>query len=201
MLTPAQQRTLDFIRRYRREQGGCPSLTEIAAGIGIRSRGVVHRYVEALIAAGHLRRHPGRKRGLELMDADPVRTSASTLPLLGYIAAGRPIEAVPGEDTIDLTAFLLGLNRYALRVRGDSMVEAGILDGDTVIVDARDSADDGAIVVALIDDADVTLKRLRYRTDGSVQLNAANSAFAPMIYGAGRVRIQGVVVGVLRSYR
>ncbi len=201
MLTPAQRKALEFIRRYRREQEGCPSLTEIATGIGIRSRGVAHRYVEALIAAGHLRRRPGRKRGLELTDVDPAHASAPTLPLLGSIAAGRPIEAVPGEDTIDLTAFLLGLNRYALRVRGDSMIEAGILDGDTVIVEARDSADDGAIVVALIDDAEVTLKRLRYRADGSVQLSAANPAFAPMIYGAGRIRIQGVVVGVLRSYR
>lgn len=172
---------------------------EIAAGIGIHSRGVAHRYVQALITAGHLRRHPGRKRGLELTERDS--TPAVTLPLLGSIAAGRPIEAVPGQDTIDLTTFLLGLNRYALRVRGDSMIEAGILDGDTVIIDARDSADDGAIVVALIDEAEVTLKRLQYRKDGSIQLSAANPAYTPMIYGAARVRIQGVVVGVLRSYR
>lgn len=199
MLTPTQQKTLDFIRRYRRLQGGCPSLMEIAAGIGIHSRGVAHRYVQALITAGHLRRHPGRKRGLELTERDS--TPAVTLPLLGSIAAGRPIEAVPGQDTIDLTAFLLGLNRYALRVRGDSMIEAGILDGDTVIIDARDSADDGAIVVALIDEAEVTLKRLQYRKDGSIQLSAANPAYTPMIYGAARVRIQGVVIGVLRSYR
>lgn len=202
MLTPAQQKTLDFIRRYRRLQGGCPSLMEIAAGIGIRSRGVAHRYVQALIVAGYLRQHPGRKRGLELTEkAEKISIPATTLPLLGSIAAGRPIEAVPGEDTIDLTAFLLGLNRYALRVRGDSMIEAGILDGDTVIIDARDSADDGAIVVALIDEAEVTLKRLQYRKDGSIQLSAANPAYTPMIYGAARVRIQGVVVGVLRSYR
>lgn len=199
MLTPVQQKTLDFIRRYRQRCGCSPSFAEIAAGIGIRSRGVVHRYVQALIAAGHLRQRPGRKRGLELTTAEAG--PALAIPLLGRIAAGRPIEAIPGEGTLDLTAFLLGANRYALQVRGDSMIEAGILDGDTVIVEARDGADDGAIVVALIDEGETTLKRLTRRRDGSVQLTAANAAIAPMIYGAGRVRIQGVVVGVLRSYR
>ncbi|MBK8162286.1 MAG: transcriptional repressor LexA [Gammaproteobacteria bacterium] len=199
MLTPAQQKTLDFIRRYWRLQGRSPSLMEIAAGIGIRSRGVVHRYVQALIAAGHVRRLPGRKRGLELTEQDSAQTY--TLPLLGRIAAGRPIEAIPGEGTLDMTAFLLGLNRYALRVYGDSMIEAGILDGDTVIVDARGDAGEGAIVVALIDEQEATLKRLHRRKDGSIQLTAANAALAPMIYSAERVRVQGVVVGVLRSYR
>ncbi len=199
MLTPAQQKTLDFIRRYWRLQGRSPSLMEIAAGIGIRSRGVVHRYVQALIAAGHVRRLPGRKRGLELTEQDSAQ--AYILPLLGRIAAGRPIEAIPGEGTLDMTAFLLGLNRYALRVYGDSMIEAGILDGDTVIVDARGDAGEGAIVVALIDEQEATLKRLHRRKDGSIQLTAANAALAPMIYSAERVRVQGVVVGVLRSYR
>ena len=199
MLTPAQQKTLDFIRSYWRLQGRSPSLMEIAAGIGIRSRGVVHRYVQALIAAGHVRRLPGRKRGLELTEQDSAQ--AYTLPLLGRIAAGRPIEAIPGEGTLDMTAFLLGLNRYALRVHGDSMIEAGILDGDTVIVDARSDADEGAIVVALIDEGEVTLKHLHRRKDGSIQLSAANAALAPMIYSAERVRVQGVVIGVLRTYR
>lgn len=199
MLTPAQQKTLDFIRRYWQLQGRSPSFTEIADGIGIRSRGVVHRYVQALATAGYVLQRPGRKRGLELTGQDP--SNPYVLPLLGRIAAGRPIEAIPGEGTLDLTAFFLGANRYALQVRGDSMIEAGILDGDTVIVDAHDSADDGAIVVALIDEGEVTLKRLTHRKDGSVQLTAANAAMAPMIYSAERVRIQGVVVGVLRSYR
>jgi repressor LexA len=199
MLTPVQQKTLDFIRRYWQRRGCSPSLAEIATGIGIRSRGVAHRYVQALIAAGYVRQRPGRKRGLELtaQESSPLYS----IPLLGRIAAGRPIEAIPGEGTLDLTAFLLGRNRYALQVRGDSMIEAGILDGDTVIVEARDSADDGAIVVALIDEGEATLKRLTHRRDGSIQLSAANAAMAPMIYGAGRVRIQGVIVGVLRSYR
>jgi repressor LexA len=199
MLTPMQQKTLDFIRRYWQQRGCSPSFPEIAAGIGIRSRGVVHRYVQALIAAGHVRQHPGRKRGLEPTGREAARPYA--IPLLGRVAAGRPIEAIPGEDTLDLTAFLLGANRYALQVRGDSMIEAGILDGDTLIVEARDGADDGAIVVALIDEGEATVKRLAHRKDGSIQLTAANAAMAPMIYGAERVRIQGVVVGVLRSYR
>ena len=196
MLPPAKQRTLDFSSGYWRRHGRSPSFTEIAAGIGIRSRGVIHRYVQALIAAGQLSRHPGRKRGLEL----PASSPAFAIPLLGRIAAGRPIEAIPGEGTLDLTSFLLGDDRYALQVRGDSMIEDGILDGDTVIVAARDGADDGAIVVALIDEGEATRKRFTRRGDGSIQLTAANAAMAPMIYSAGRVRIQGVVVGVLRSY-
>lgn len=199
MLTPMQQKTLDFIRGYWQRWGCSPSFTEIAAGIGIRSRGVVHRYVQALIAAGHVRRHAGRKRGLEPAGQGAARPHE--IPLLGRIAAGRPIEAIPGEDTLDLTVFLLGAGRYALQVRGDSMIEAGILDGDTVIVEACDHADDNAIVIALIDEGDATLKYFARRRDGSIQLTAANAAIAPMIYGAGRVRIQGVVVGVLRSYR
>ena len=199
MLTPSQHKTLDFIRRYRRKRGYSPSLQEIAEGIGITSRGVAHRNVQALIGSGDLVPTPGRKRGLRLA-TEPGERPAS-IPLLGCIAAGHPIEAIPGEGTLDLTAFILGPNRYALRVKGHSMIEAGIMDGDTVVVESRDTARDGETVVALIDDSDVTLKKIKYRKDGAVQLTAANAAILPMIYAAERVRIQGVVVAVLRSLK
>lgn len=199
MLTRTQQKTLDFIRRYCLQQGHSPSLAEIALGIGIRSRGVVHRHVQALAEAGCIRLEPGRKRGIRL--AEDTLTAAYSLPLLGRIAAGQPIEAIPGRDTLDLATFLLGPDRYALQVRGDSMIEAGILDGDTVIIRQGSDARDDDIVVALIDGQEATLKRLKRRSDGNIMLIAANRAIPPMIYSADRVTVQGIVVGQLRSYR
>ena len=187
MLTTRQRDVLAFIHQYFTRQGHAPALDEIARGIGIRSKGVVHRHVQALADAGEIRLLPGRKRGIELVADKP--------------AAGYPIEAIPGQDTLNLADFLLGANRYALRVQGDSMIEAGILDGDTVVIEQRDVANDGEIVVALIDGEEATLKRLRYRHDGTIALIAANPAIAPMIYAADRVAVQGVVVGQLRSYR
>ncbi len=199
MLTTRQRDVLAFIRQYLARQGHAPALDEIARGIGIRSKGVVHRHVQALADAGKIRLLPGRKRGIELVDEKSAE--GATLPLLGRIAAGYPIEAIPGQDTLNLADFLLGPGRYALRVAGDSMIEAGILDGDTVVIEQRDAADDGEIVVALIDGEEATLKRLKYRRDGNIALIAANPAIPAMIYAADRVTIQGVVVGQLRSYR
>jgi repressor LexA len=127
--------------------------------------------------------------------------SGYSLPLLGRIAAGQPIEAIPNHDRIDLAEFFVGENRFVLRVQGDSMLEAGILDGDMVVVEQCDHASDGDIVVALIDREEATLKTLRHHSDGSVMLIPANSQMTPMIYPAERVAIQGVVVGQLRSYK
>ncbi|RMG31245.1 MAG: transcriptional repressor LexA [Gammaproteobacteria bacterium] len=196
MLTPTQRRLLDFLERYWALHGQAPTLAEMGEALGIRSRGTVHRHVQALVAAGHLRRIPGRKRGLALVRG----LEHPALPLLGRIAAGRPIEAIPDEDRLDLAEFLLGPGRFALRVQGDSMVGAGILDGDTVVVESCEDAPDGAIVVALIDNEEATLKRLRHRPDGTLMLIPENPDLRPLIYPAHRVRIQGRVVGVLRSY-
>ena len=198
MLTATQHKTLDFIRQYLARQSYAPSLEEIAAGIGIRSKGTAHRHVRALAEAGALRLIPGRKRGIELADEQP--DAALRLPLLGRIAAGRPIEAIPERDSLNLADYLLGPDRYALQVRGDSMIEAGILDGDLVIVKRQETANDNDIVVALIDGEEATLKRLRHRAGGRIQLIAANPAIAPLSYAAQRVQIQGVLVGQLRRY-
>jgi len=199
MLTITQRKTLAFIRRYLKRRGYAPSLEEIAEGIGISSKGSVHRYVQALAEEGCIRLIPGRKRGIELVDE--AASSKTGLPLLGTIAAGRPIEAIAGGDRLDLSDYLLGPGRYALQVRGDSMIDAGILDGDLVIVEHRDTADDGAIVVALIDDEEATLKRLKRLKSGRIKLIAENPDIPPFIYAAKRVRIQGVVICQLRSYR
>ena len=149
-LTDKQQLTLDFIQRYIAIHTVAPKLQEIAEGIGISSRGVAHRYVQALIDSGFITMDNGKHRGIRLRKPNTYRAD-SILPLLGKIAAGKPIEAIPGEDQIDLRDFF-GHNNFAVRVQGDSMIEAGIMDGDTVIIEFRETANDGDIVVALIED-------------------------------------------------
>ncbi|MES9971572.1 MAG: transcriptional repressor LexA [Candidatus Thiodiazotropha sp.] len=198
MLTPTQDRTLTFIRRYLKKRGYAPSLIEIAEGIGITSKGTAHRHVQALAEAGAIRLISGRKRGIELVDEEEL--SKTSLPLLGRIAAGQPIEAIANQERLELND-LFGPNRYALQVKGDSMIDAGILDGDLAVIERCDTADDGAIVVALIDDQEATLKRLRRLKSGRIKLIAENPDIPPMIYGAKRVRIQGVLVCQLRRYK
>jgi repressor LexA len=199
MLTDKQQLTLDFIQRYIATYMVPPKLQEIAEGIGIKSRGVAHRYVQALTDAGYLRNDSGKHRGIELIKPNPYRDEA-VLPLLGRIAAGRPIEAIPGQDQLDLRDFF-GANNFAVQVKGDSMIEAGILDGDTVIIEFRETANDGDIVVALIDESETTLKRFKRSQKGRyIKLIPENKDMAPMVYEADRVRIQGVLIGQLRKY-
>jgi len=198
-LTDKQRLALDFIERYVATHTVPPKLQEIADGIGIRSRGVAHRYVQALIDAGFITMNSGKHRGIRLLKPNTHRPE-SVLPLLGKIAAGRPIEAIPGEDEIDLREFF-GHNNFAVRVQGDSMIEAGILDGDTVIIEFRETANDGDIVVALIDESETTLKRFKRSHKGRyIKLIPANRDMEPMVYEASRVRIQGVLIGQLRKY-
>lgn len=197
MLTSQQNRVLQVIRTRIETDGHAPTLEEIGQVVGVRSRGSVHRLVQALIDKGYLRRTASGWRGLQLVEEH----DSLSLPLLGRIAAGRPIEAIPGEERLNLSDFLLGPNRYALRVQGDSMIDAGILDGDTVVIAHADTARDGEIVVALIDGETATLKRLQRRKDGMLALIAENPAMPTQLYPAERVLIQGVVVAQLRSYR
>ena len=196
MLTDSQRKTLAFIRHYIAQHGYAPKLQEIAAGIGIQSRGVVHRYVQALIAEGHLKNTSGRHRGLQL-----VESSLDTrLPLLGTIAAGQPIEAIPGHDEINLTDFFMGPGRFALKVQGESMVDAGILNGDIAVIKQQNDARNGDIVVALIDNEDATLKTFQRMDQHHIKLIPANKYMQAMIYEAERVQIQGVLVSSLRRY-
>jgi repressor LexA len=209
-VTDRARQVYDFVHAYTARHGYAPKLREIADHLGIASRGVVHRHLRTLEREGLIRIEPDRARGVRLSRARPVRIPGSagasspahfSLPLLGRIAAGQPIEAIPGEDEIDLSEFFVNRNRFVLRVAGESMIEDGILDGDMVVVEKRDSAENGELVVALIDEGEATLKRLQKNRDGSVTLRPANSALAPVRYSAARVRIQGVVVGQFRSYR
>ena len=198
-LTDQQRHVLDFIERYSAIHAVTPKLQEIADAIGISSRGVAHRYVQALVEAGYLETQSGRHRGIRLLKNNPHRAELS-LPLLGRIAAGRPIEAISGHDELDLSEFF-GKDNFAIQVKGDSMIEAGILDGDTVIIRFRETANDGDIVVALIDESETTLKRFKRSDQGKyIKLIPANSSMEPMVYEAARVRIQGVLIGQLRKY-
>lgn len=198
-LTDKQRLTLDFIQRYIVMHAVPPKLQEIADGIGISSRGVAHRYVQALVDHGFIENSNGKHRGIHLLQPNPHRDE-SILPLLGKIAAGRPIEAIPGEDQLDLRDFF-GHNNFAIRVQGNSMIEAGIMDGDTVIIEFRETANDGDIVVALIDESETTLKKFKRSHRGRyIKLIPANKDMEEMVYEASRVRIQGVLIGQLRKY-
>ncbi len=198
MLTELEQRILDAIRQHIAQHERAPTLVEIGDIVGVSSKGTVHRYVQGLIDKGHLVRNHAGWRGLQLVD--DVDEASASLPLLGRIAAGLPIEAIPGHDKLNLMDFFMGPGRFILKVVGDSMIDVGILDGDMVVIRHCQQANSGEIVVALIDGEEATLKRLKYMNDGRVKLIPENSTMQPFVYAAQRVRIQGVLVGQMRSY-
>jgi repressor LexA len=198
MLTGLEEKILQCITRYITQNGHAPTLVEIGESLDISSKGTVHRYVESLIEKGHLHRTGRSWRGLRLTGEQNRRLLI--LPFAGRIAAGQPIEAIPEQLEINFSEMLMGEGRYVLEVKGDSMIEAGIFNGDLVIIRESDTADNGDIVVALIDNGEVTLKRLRKHGD-RVELIPENQSMAPMIYPADRVHIQGVVVSQVRNYK
>lgn len=184
----------------RREDRGAlpPSLSELCAELGVVSRGSLHKQIAALVEAGLIEAMNGKHRGVRL--AQVPLASARSLPLAGAIAAGHPIEALPRDEQIAVPDWMYPApDCYALRVRGDSMRDIGILDGDVVVVEPRTSARNGEVVVALIDGADATLKRIE-QVPGEVRLYAENPDYAPQRYRPDRVRIQGVLVAALRRY-
>ena len=193
MLTLSQRKTYEFICSYIDSHDYAPTIAEIAEGIGIKSRGVVHRYIKVLEAASLIKIEAKRHRNISL-----VNSSNDGIPLIGAIAAGQPIAAVQDNETVDVANIFLGAKRYALKVKGDSMIEEGIFDGDIVICQQSDTANNGQIVVALIDDDEATLKRFKRNKDATVVLHPANSTMQPMVYPASRVKIQGIYIGLLR---
>jgi repressor LexA len=196
-LTRRQHTLLDYLRQREERGERPPSLTEICRDLGLVSRGSLHKQIVALVDARLVEPMNGKQRGVRLARA---ANEESRLKLLGAIAAGRPIEALTRDESVVIPGWLrTGGDCYALRVRGDSMRDAGILDGDIVVIEARESAKNGEMVVALIDDNDATLKRIEQRP-GEVLLHAENPLYAPQRYAPDRVRIQGVVVGSLRRY-
>lgn len=195
-LTRQQQRVLKVLREFAREDHA-PTLGELCNALGLRSRGSLHKHVRALVAAGLVRAGDGHKRGIHL--TRPVAGS-DALPLLGRIAAGRPIEAIENAEMLSVPSSLHGGRAsYALEVRGDSMRDAGILDGDRVLVEQREQARNGEMVVALIDGDEATLKYI-HQAPGQVSLLSANPDYPPQHYHPDRVRIQGIVVAQYRRY-
>ncbi len=197
-LTRRQQTILEYLRENQLRQAHPPTLDELCRGLGLRSRGSMHKHIQALVESGYVEPLSGKQRGVRL--AVSSENDPSTLPLLGRIAAGRPIEALQDPQELEVPQQLRGKGRcYVLQVRGDSMVDEGILDGDWVVIEERDQARDGQIVVALIDGEDATLKRIEQLPDVCI-LHPANRDLAPQRYAPGRVNIQGVVVGQMRAY-
>jgi len=195
MLTKREQDTFDFIASYYAKQRKAPLLMEIAKGLGIQSKGVVHRYVSALQEKGYIVRNP-KTRGIELAG----RSDIDDLPFLGRIAAGKPIEAIEDKKVVNFTRLLNGPNRYVLEVKGQSMVDEGIRHGDLVIIEHASTAHSNQIVVALIDEQDVTLKRIQFPRKDVVRLIPANKTMQAKEYPTKRITIQGILVGQVRTY-
>jgi repressor LexA len=199
MTTPLQHKIYLFITQYIKEYAYSPSLQEIAIGIGIspRSISLISRGVHALVKTGKLVFYKKGRRKIQL--APPAITSpAFILPVLGRIAAGSPIEAIQDYRAIDVGWILQGESHFVLEVKGDSMVDEGILDNDFVICKQAVKAEEGDIVVALIDQNDTTLKRFSYAVKGMVTLIPANPHLKPKAYSPHRIQIQGIFVGLLR---
>lgn len=225
MLTRKQYELLIFIDKRLKKTGISPSFDEMKDALSLRSKSGIHRLILGLEERGFIRRLPHRARALEVLRvpenmapgsfapnviegdfrmsgaAAPPVGEAVQLPLYGRIAAGTPIEAVGDHsNVVEVPASLVGKGEhFALEVEGDSMLDAGIQDGDTVVLKRSDTADNGAIVVALVDDNEVTLKRLR-RKGNSIALEPANKDFETRIFGPGRVKVQGSLVGLIRKY-
>lgn len=199
MLTSQEQKTLQFIRNYLAQHGYAPKFKEIGVAIGVISQGTIHRYVQSLEDKGYIDRVKGNSRGMSLVELPLV--SPPTIPLVGKIAAGLPIEAIEDQQELNLAEMFMGPELYALRVTGDSMIDVGILDEDYVIIKKQPVANDGDIVVAMIDKCEATLKRFKRKSESLVALIPANADMEPMIYAAERVSIHGVLVGQLRNYK
>ncbi len=197
-LTKRQKEILDFIREYLQREGYAPSLEEIGARFGLSSVATVHKHVQNLVEKGLLRKAWNRSRSIELVD--PETSSGVEIPLLGTVAAGSPIEAVSTPGTVAVPADIVSRKEcFALRVRGDSMIDDHIVDGDLVLLEARKQPHNGETVVALVRHDEVTLKR--FHLDGpTVTLAPANPSLKPMEFPAEDVEIQGVVIGLLRQY-
>lgn len=196
-----QKQILDFISQYIQKSGTSPTLVEIAEAMGLSSLATVHEHLTTLEEKGAIRRFKGAVRGIEVLSEEMMNVlEGIELPLMGYIAAGKPIEAVEdGSETIIISPSLISGKRraFVLQVKGDSMIEDGILDHDYVVVEQQETANNGDIVVALLDGGFATLKRF-FREPNRIRLEPANAAMEP-IY-ARNVQIQGRVVGVIRRY-
>lgn len=198
-LTERQQEILEFIRRFKGRKGIAPTHREICDAFGYTSYGTVYKHLSLLEKKGLIRKDPNQKRGVEIVDRSVPADDLRQLPLLGTIAAGQPLEVVPSDETISVPDYLTHRHdNYVLKVRGDSMIEDGIHDGDFVIISPRQTAENGQMAVAMVA-GEVTLKRF-YREKNRIRLQPANHTMAPIYALPDDVHIQGIVVGLMRRF-
>jgi len=206
-ITKRQRQVYDFIHDFVQGHGYSPSFEEIGAGMGLSSLATVHKHVTNLEKKGLLKRDYNRSRSIDVLPArgllrrQPPKVTAPdlALPLLGRIAAGQPIEAVQNPETISLGDITRSKDVFVLQVKGESMKDEHIVDGDYVLVEKTNTARDGEIVVALLEGSDATLKRI-FREGPKIRLQPSNAAMEPILVAAKSVQIQGRVIGVLRKY-
>jgi repressor LexA len=205
-LTKRQKEVLNYLVTFLNKHGYSPSFEEIAHSLKLSSLATVHKHLSTLEKKGYIRRGYNQSRSIEVMQLPrPVREQVLDrhvveLPLAGRIAAGRPLEAVEDREAISLADFARGQNTYVLQVKGESMREDHILDGDYIVVEQTQVANPGEIVVALVGDDEATVKRFYRESGGRIRLQPANSTMSPIVVPAADVKIQGRVVGVLRKY-
>ena len=205
-LTKRQKQVVDFIADFLDQHGYSPSYEEIARGMNLASLATVHKHISALQTKNYVKRAFNQSRSLELgpkyvRDQRQRAAPALEIPLRGRIAAGRPVESVEQDSVLNFADFAGNPGTFALEVRGDSMIEDHICDGDLVLLDRATEVHDGDIVVALMEGVETTLKRFYREPDGFVRLQPANAALAPIIVPAEDVQIQGRLLAVLRKYR
>jgi repressor LexA len=206
-LTRRQKEVMDFLSGFIEKHGYSPSYEEIASGLGLASLATVHKHVQALEGKQYLRRSYNHSRSLEIGEryfteerARRPNGARDSVPLLGRIAAGLPMEAIANPEALQFSDFVGNENTFALQVRGDSMIDDHICSGDYVLVEKADSVRDGEIVVALVDGSEATLKRYYVEADGRVRLQPANAAMGPIFVNPEALQIQGRVLAVMRKY-
>ena len=205
-LTKRQKEVLDFIAMYQVEKGYSPSYEEIARGLDLASIATVHKHISALQNKNYLHRGHNQSRSVDvapkyLQEQRRNRDRQSLeVPLVGTIAAGRPVEAYEDKATLSFGDFVGHKDTYALRVRGDSMIEDHICENDMILVESTNQASDGDIVVALVDGTDTTLKRFYREAGNIVRLQPANSSMSPIRVPAHQIQVQGRLLAVLRKY-
>lgn len=200
-----QRQILDYISQYIQLNGTSPTLQEIADAMNLSSLATVHEHLQALVRKGVIKRFDGAVRGIEIIDEVVNATlNAIELPVVGYIAAGEPIDAIENPiDTIMVSSDLVSKSKrcYVLQVRGDSMIEEGIFDGDNVVLQHQETAHDGDIVVALLDNGFATLKKFYREKDGKIRLQPANKKMDPIYVNPKDLTVQGKVTGIIRRFQ
>ena len=213
MLTKKQHELLLFLEERISQSGVTPSFEEMKNKVGLKSKSGIHRLISALEDRGFIKKLPFKARAIEILKSPNIKSNSSDfkpdtldkqvveLPVVGRIAAGLPIEAIEaGENSLFVSKFLTkGSDSFILEIKGESMIDAGINDGDFAIIKKQSTANNGEIVVALTDENEATLKRFRKRGD-TIALEAANELFETRIYSAGQISIQGILIGLIRQY-